>query len=213
MIRVNAAGAAQEVFLKGVACVAPGSCMATGSYINSSKEFLPLIETTGAMSKIANPVASSVSAAPTSSPTALPGPSTTTTAPATVITPGNDTPENAVDGLSQAELAGNWTQACSYLAPSSQSACEQDASQLPVFTGSVTVVGDVISGEEALVEVTGSMCASGSCTSNSDPSAGMPGSGESFTEAYDQAVNNSTNSFSPVPCIEENGEWYINYSQ
>lgn len=131
-----------------------------------------------------------------------------------VITPGNDTPEDAVDGLLQAELAGNWTQACSYVVPSAQSACSQQAPQLPAFSGNGTVVGSVISGGEALVEVTGSICGAGAgCTSNNDPSTGMPNSQEAFDQAYSQALSNSNSSFSPVPCIEENGAWYVNFSQ
>ena len=150
---------------------------------------------------------------PSTSPSAQPAGSPTT-APAPVITPGNDTPEDAVDGLMQAELAGDWTQACSYVVPSAQSACSQQASQLPAFTGNGTVVGGVISGHEALVEVTGSICGAGAgCTSNSDPSTGMPNSQETFAQAYSQALSNSNSSFSPVPCIEENGAWYVNYPQ
>ena len=97
--------------------------------------------------------------------------------------------------------------------PSSLAACEQNAQQLPTFTGDATVAGDVVSGSEALVEVTGSMCAAGDCASNSDPSMGMPSSQESFADAYDQALSSGNSAFSPVPCIEENGEWYINYAQ
>jgi hypothetical protein len=130
----------------------------------------------------------------------------------TQISPGDDTPEDAADGLLQAELAGNWTQACSYFAPSAQSACTQDASQLPTFTGSGTVDGDMISGDEALVEVTGSLCANGSCETNTDPQAGMPTSQGTFAQAYDQVANNSNSTLSPVPCLEEDGLWYVNYT-
>ena len=127
------------------------------------------------------------------------------------VAPGYDTPEDAVAGLIQAELSGNWAQACSYLVPSSQSACNQQAPQLSAFTGNATVDGGIVSGSEALVEVTGSMCGSTmGCNSNSDPSAGMPNDQQTFTEAYDQAVNNNNGGLSPVPCIQENGMWYVN---
>jgi hypothetical protein len=133
-------------------------------------------------------------------------------AQSTVIAPGHDTPKDAVDGLIQAELAGNSSQLCSYLVPSSQSVCSQQAQQqpLPAFTGNATVNDDIISGPEALVSTTGSICVNGGgCTSNSDPALGMPGGQEAFAEAYGQAVDNS-GQFSPVPCIEENGLWYVN---
>jgi hypothetical protein len=145
----------------------------------------------------------SASAAATSSASPSPTP---------VVAPGYDTPEDAVDGLIQAELADNGSDLCSYLVPSSQSVCDQDqqASPLPAFTGSATVDGGIISGYEALVAVTGSICSGdGGCTSNSDPSVGMPNGQETFAQAYGQALNNS-GSFSAVPCIEENRMWYVN---
>jgi hypothetical protein len=154
-----------------------------------------------------------------SSPASVTGSSAPATAtssappsPAAVVAPGYDTPEDAVDGLIQAELAGNGSDLCSYLAPSSQPVCDQDqqASPLPAFTGSAAVAGDVISGSEALVAVTGSICSGdGGCTSNSDPSVGMPNGQESFAQAYGEALENS-GGFSAVPCIEQNGMWYVN---
>jgi len=132
---------------------------------------------------------------------------------AAVVSPGHDKPQGAVAGLLQAEVAGNGSDLCSYLLPSSQSVCDQDeqTSPLPAFTGNVTPDGYAISGSEALVAVTGSICSSegSGCASNSDPSIGMPNGQETFADAYAQALNN-TGSFSPVPCIEENGMWYVN---
>jgi hypothetical protein len=158
-------------------------------------------------------LASACSAGSTGSSGQAPQPSqSVVVAQAPVIAPGYDTPEDAVDGLIQAELADNSSQICSYLVPSSQPACDQQAQQqqLPAFTGNITVDNDVISGSEALVSATGSICANGGgCTGNSDPSLGMPGGQETFAQAYDQALNNS-GCFSPVPCIEENGMWYVN---
>jgi hypothetical protein len=129
------------------------------------------------------------------------------TAPADAITP-----QDAENGLIKGELADNWTQACSYIVPSTQPICNQAAQKgaLPIFTGQATVAGAAISGSEALVAVTGSMCGTTTgCASNSDPSVGMPSSKVTFIQAYEKALNNS-NSLSPVACIEENGKWYIN---
>jgi hypothetical protein len=132
--------------------------------------------------------------------------------PASVVAPGYATPQDAVDGLLQAELADNGSALCSYLVPSSQSVCDQDqqSSPLPAITGSATVDGAVKSGSEALVAVIGSVCSDdGGCNSNSDPSVGMPNGQETFAQAYSQALNNS-GGFSAVPCVEENGRWYVN---
>jgi len=155
---------------------------------------------------------SSGSAVVTGSSSSVAATSSASPSPTPVVAPGDNTPEDAVDGLLQAELAGNGSELCSYLLPSSQSVCDQDeqASPLPAFTGSAMVDGDVISGSEALVAVTGSICSSGGgCTSNSDSTVGMPNDQETFSQAYDQALN-SSGSFSAVPCIEENGMWYVN---
>ncbi len=136
------------------------------------------------------------------------------TAQAAVIAPGHDTPEDAVDGLLRAELAHNWPQACSYLVPRAQAVCNQQSSHLPAITGRATVDGGTISGSEALVAVTGRICTSGNaCTSGSDPSAGMPNGQETFTHAYEQALSNNSGGFSPVPCIKQNGVWYVNATQ
>jgi hypothetical protein len=72
------------------------------------------------------------------------------------------------------------------------------------------VANEIISGSEALVSATGSICVNGGgCDGNSDPSLGMPAGQAAFAQAYDQALDNSS-SFSPVPCIDENGSWYVN---
>lgn len=139
-----------------------------------------------------------------------------TAASASVITPGHSTPQDAEEGLIKGELADNWVQACSYIVPSSQSACASAAqgNELPTLTGKATVDSAVISGNEALVVVTGSMCSSTTgCASNSVGSTGMPDTYITFTQAYDQVLENTSDtSLSPVPCIEENGLWYVNAS-
>jgi hypothetical protein len=131
-----------------------------------------------------------------------------------------DTPQDAVNGLIRAERSGNFSLECSYLAPSSQSTCITGFSQapqsVPTLTGTATVVGVVISGDEALVEVTGNACTTGNgCQSNSDPSEGMPTGSTTFAQAYNNASNppaNGNNPMSPVPCELINKSWYVGYS-
>ena len=115
-------------------------------------------------------------------------------------------------GIVQAELAGNYTQACNYTVPDVQAQCAQAAAQGGFsFTGTYKIVNQLISGNEALVFITGSICDSngGGCTSNSDPSAGAPDSPADFETAYQQALN-ANDAFSPVPCLQVNGLWYVN---
>ncbi len=179
--------------LWAVGCATTSDCVAVAEHA---------IESTVRIGASAAAKANPASAPSTAtSPTLSPGP----------ITPGHDTPQDAVDGLIQAELAGDWPQACSYYPPSVQATCDQQAPQLPAFTGNATVGGATTSGSEALVEVTGSMCSGNiGCNSNSEPSAGMPNDQVTFAQAYDQVMSNSSSSLSPVPCIQQNGQWYVN---
>jgi hypothetical protein len=130
----------------------------------------------------------------------------------------HDTPQDAVAGLLHAELSGNFPLACSYIDPSSQSTCLTEYSQaqsVPTFTGSGTVVGAVISGDKALVEITGNVCTTGNgCQGNSDPSEGMPTGSTTFAQAYNNVFNlpaNANSTMSPVPCELINKSWYVNY--
>lgn len=121
--------------------------------------------------------------------------------------PGHDTPQDAVAGVFDAELSGRWSQLCTYLSPTKRSSCVS-LSSTP--TGHLTVGGAVISGDLALVKVTGTICMTGNgCASNTNPSTGMPTRSKTFRQAYENALNGSS-TFSPVPCIKINGTRYVN---
>jgi hypothetical protein len=145
-----------------------------------------------------------------------PSPSASASASGSAAVSGHGSPQEAETGLIKAELADDWTLGCSYLVPSSQAACLQAAQkkELPAFTGSAAVSGARISGSEALVSITGTMCSSATgCLSNSVPSAGLPTGQVTFAQAYGQVLSSTrSTSLSPVPGIEENGMWYINAS-
>jgi hypothetical protein len=142
--------------------------------------------------------------------TASPGTSASvaaTTGGAAGVAPGHATPQDAADGLIQAELAGNLQLACSYFVPAQQATCRGLHMSLP--KGHVSVAGAVASGDLALVEITGHVCTSGSgCQTNNDASLGLPNGSETFKQAYDKAFNSGE--FSPVPCMKVNGQWYVN---
>lgn len=130
-------------------------------------------------------------------------------------TAGNGSPEDAVDGFISSVLAGNDMAACQYLEPTAQPTCQSAATSEPIITGTFSIIGQVINGSEALVSVTGNECQGGSCESNSDPNSGMPPGAGPFASAYTTAVaavspSNPTMSFSPVPCVRINGDWYVN---
>jgi hypothetical protein len=150
------------------------------------------------------------SAAPPSTPPS-------TTPPPTLVSPGNESPADAVDGFYQSELAGDWAAVCSYVTPSAQTLCLSGTSGQPAATGTANVGTMVLSadGNEALVSVTGSLCAPSSpCVSNSDASLGMPPSPSQFPADYQAAVANSTSSstvLSPMPCSQIGGKWFVDF--
>ena len=126
-----------------------------------------------------------------------------------VVAPGHDTPQDAADGLIQAELSGNQQQACAYFVPSVQASCRGQQPSLP--TGSVSVKSAVTSGDQALVAITGKVCVTSTeCQTSTDPTIGMPTGSVTFAQAYQKALGGQ--SFTPVPCIKVNGQWYVNNS-
>ena len=150
--------------------------------------------------------AAATSSGAAASPSKSASPATPTGGTATVA-PGHDTPQDAADGLIQAELAGNLQLACSYFVPAQQASCRGLHMSLP--TGHVSVDGAITSGDLALVEITGHVCTSGNgCQTSTDPSLGLPTGSETFKQAYDKALNSGE--FSPVPCKKVNGKWYVN---
>jgi hypothetical protein len=123
------------------------------------------------------------------------------------IHPGHSTPEDAVDGYIKALLAGNQAVACSYVDPSSQSACASAPASSIRATGNVTIGKAAMSGLLAVVPITGRICSpSNGCQSNSNPAEGMPTGSETVSQAVAAAQTGS--GFSPVPCIYDGG-WYI----
>jgi hypothetical protein len=128
-----------------------------------------------------------------------------------------NSPTATVNGFIQAALANNGKAVCSYFPPADQAECNAGSSVFHSATGSAQVNSSVTQGTEALVSVTGKICApfiSGSsggsdCASNSNASAGMPGNGVSFDQAFAASQNESNTTLSPVPVEELNGKWYL----
>lgn len=154
------------------------------------------------------------SACPDGPKSGSPSISTPSAAPSSTATPGYATPQDAVAGFYQGELAGNWAAVCSYVVPSAQSLCLAGTSGQGAATGSITVDRAVIQGTEALVGVTGSICApSTPCAANTDPSLGMPSSASEFQALYQAAVASGSSgggtNMSPMPCTQVGGKWYV----
>lgn len=134
--------------------------------------------------------------------------------PSASVTPGYAAPQAAVAGFYRGELTGDWDAVCSYVVPSAQSICLAGTSGQSAATGSISVERAVIQGIEALVGVTGNICApSTPCAANTDPSLGMPTSGSDFAALYRAAVASGSNGggayMSPMPCTQVGGKWYV----
>ncbi|MGO9341741.1 MAG: hypothetical protein ACLP6E_04370 [Acidimicrobiales bacterium] len=136
------------------------------------------------------------------------------------VSPGHSSPEDAVDGILTALMTGHSTAWCGYFNPSGESECQQDSTEIQLnITGSYSIKGQVIQGTQALVSLTGNLCFHGNatgttllqCATDSNPSAGMPPGAGSFAQAYAATANAPSNSLSPVPCIEDDRSWYVNF--
>jgi hypothetical protein len=137
------------------------------------------------------------------------------------VSPGHNSPEAAVDGILTALETGSSSAWCEYFNPSDRTQCDQDSSALALnITGNYSIKNQVIQGNQALVAITGNLCFHGNatgttllqCASNSTASTGMPPGAGSFSQAYAATANASSNTLSPVPCIEVDGSWYVNFN-
>jgi len=136
------------------------------------------------------------------------------------FSPGHGSPKAATDGFVTDLLSGG-TSWCSYVDPADQAGCVTLANESQLTaTGTFQIRNQVIQGNEALVSVTGTLCAhaavsgttSGGCGTNTDPNAGLPPGAGTFAVAYSAAENNSNATINAVACIEVNGSWWVNFS-
>ena len=139
---------------------------------------------------------------------------------------GASSPSQAASADVNALLSGDLASACAYVPPSVQAHCRSGLRSVTGInaTGNATIVKQVVQGEKALVALTGRVClkagnTGSTCISNADPSTGMPGGSVSFQSAFSAALTNFNSSngsasgpFSPIPCIEIDGRWYVDSS-
>ena len=134
--------------------------------------------------------------------------------------PGNGSPEAVAAGVVAAEDSGNYVAECNYYGPDMQSACKSQLgaevsaspSAMASAFGHVTssrIGYTAVHGDEALVGMTGTFCAAGSCFTNTDPAA-IFSSGRSFNALWTAATSNgNSGGYSLAPCTEVDGKWYI----
>jgi hypothetical protein len=127
--------------------------------------------------------------------------------PSARVHAGYTTPADAVDGFYQALLGGTPAQACAYA-----------TSPCPAFgsgriTGNVSIVDAMSRGDEALVEVTGTVCHSATCVPLTDRVL-MPTGPASFSTSWASLTAGVYGwAGSPLPCVRDaTGQWHVKLS-
>jgi hypothetical protein len=147
---------------------------------------------------------------PTAWETAL-GSGIQVSAPKTV-TPGTDSPADAVAGYYDAFLANKPFAVCAYVQPSAQATCKTDAANGQLsdtggqFLTNPAIGYVVVKGTQALVTLAGTECVAGAPTGGSCQVAPDAAFDESvtFDSLYQRAGNPMLN-----PCAEVSGKWYL----
>jgi hypothetical protein len=137
----------------------------------------------------------------------------------TSATAGNGSPQAVVTGVATVEDSGNYTSVCPYYAPNIQSECKSQVSAEVSASPSAMAsqVGTIknlaigytaIRGNQALVGATGTFCASGKCSTNTDPAA-LFSSGKTFSALWIAADNQDASVYSLAACTKVDGKWYL----
>jgi len=100
--------------------------------------------------------------------------------------------------------------ACRYNLPGYQGICEVGVQAMYLMgskiTGTWTVGRAVTDGDRAIVDVEYQTCLGSDCLTNTNPNAGLPGSGTSFGTAFQQDLANFSYA---TDCVRLNGRWYV----
>jgi hypothetical protein len=106
---------------------------------------------------------------------------------------------------------GNFSKVCTLAPNNQQSMCKNDVGSLAgqsVKYEDLEVGNVVVSGNRALVVMTGTTCVGSQCLSNHDPKVATD-SGKSFDQAYSLASSTSSTSPFIVPLAKQGATWYV----
>jgi hypothetical protein len=124
--------------------------------------------------------------------------------------PGYQSPARAVAGYIGNMMHHRAAAACRYSLPSRQGICAVGVQAMYLtgskITGTWTVGHVVTDGNRAIVDVEYQACLGSDCLTNTDPNAGLPGSGASFSAAFEQTLTNFNYA---TDCVRLNGRWYV----
>jgi len=101
---------------------------------------------------------------------------------------------------------------CAVVLPSQQAACNSAAlanAFATVRVSNVAIHRTAISGDRALVSITGKLCLAGRCQAATDPNSGMPSATVSFERAWRIAASPQGGTTAGSPFERINGRWYL----
>jgi hypothetical protein len=125
--------------------------------------------------------------------------------------PGHQAPANAMAGFIGNMLGDRPEAACRYEVPSLSGICALALAAEGRASGGWSIGDTATSGNRAIVDVEyANACMVGTCISNSNPAAGLPGSGLSFAAAFKQA--RQAQGFT-LACLRVGGNWYVDTVQ
>ncbi len=105
---------------------------------------------------------------------------------------------------------GDYKTACGYIEPDQRARCLSSYSSGSVSGQNIAVHKTVISGDRALVSITGTICVSGACQTITDATAGMPTQGVTFDQAWStETGSNAVATDAATPLKRISGKWYV----
>jgi hypothetical protein len=124
--------------------------------------------------------------------------------------PGYQSPANAVAGFTGDMMRHQPQAACRYGMPGYGGICAFGVGGMYLLgskiTGTWTVGRVVTAGDRAIVDVEYEACLGSHCVTNTNPNAGLPDSGMSFSNAFRQAL---TSFDYATDCVRLHGSWYV----
>ena len=131
------------------------------------------------------------------------------------VSPGHGSPGAVVEGVITALSAKRVAGYCGYALPSVQARCRSEMSQIPTshlpYMKNAAIGYVAIDGNKAAVGMTGTFCTPGQspeCFTNNDPAA-VFSMAHSFSGLWENAISNTSSSYSLTPCQKIGRKWYI----
>jgi hypothetical protein len=125
--------------------------------------------------------------------------------------PGHEAPASAVSGFVQHLMAGSDpVTTCGYVEHYEEGNCLETVSNASGGgTGTWKLGHSVVSGNDAVVAVELANVCFSSCSTNTNPNAGLPGHGLSFSAAFQHTQEVTGKKIYAFGCVRTDGRWYV----